>query len=143
MNIREASINDVPELVSLMNQLGYPTSVEKFKPRFKAISENPNYHTLVAEMNGKVIGMAGCCIGMFYEYDGSYVQIVAFVVDTNYRRKGIGKILIQEVESWAEKQEAIAIALNSGNRLERNDAHEFYSSMGYISESIGFVKNLI
>ncbi|WP_267879771.1 GNAT family N-acetyltransferase [Pontibacillus marinus] len=64
-------------------------------------------------------------------------------MDTNYRRKGIGKILIEEVESWAEKQGAIAITLNSGNRSERAEAHQFYSSMGYTSKSIGFGKKLL
>ncbi|MCM3587818.1 hypothetical protein M3182_19010 [Mesobacillus maritimus] len=30
MDVRNATINDVPILVPLMEQLGYPTSVEKF-----------------------------------------------------------------------------------------------------------------
>ncbi|RCW64541.1 GNAT family N-acetyltransferase [Saliterribacillus persicus] len=143
MDIREATINDVPDLVSLMEQLGYPTSIDKFKMRFNTITANPSYHTLVTEMDGKIVGMAGLCTGLFYEYDGSYVQIVAFVVNTNYRRKGIGEKLIQEVESWAKKQGAIAIALNSGNRKEREVAHHFYTSMGYTAKSTGFGKSLI
>ncbi len=143
MDIREATINDVPDLVSLMEQLGYPTSIDKFKMRFNTITANQSYHTLVADMNGKIVGMAGLCTGLFYEYDGLYVQIVAFVVNTNYRRKGIGEKLIQEVESWAKKQGAIAIALNSGNRKEREAAHHFYTSMGYKAKSTGFGKSLI
>ncbi len=142
MNVRDASINDIPELVPLMEQLGYPTSVDKFKKRFNAIAENSNYRTFVAEMNGKVVGMAGSCLGMFYEHDGSYVQIIAFVVDTNYRRKGIGEKLIQAVENWAKTQGAMTIALNSGSRLEREGAHQFYSNMGFISKSIGLQKSL-
>lgn len=67
--------------------------------------------------------MAGLCTGLFYEFDGSYVRIVAFVVDSNYRRKGIGKNLIQEAENWAKKQGAIAIGLNSGNCEERKAEH--------------------
>jgi GNAT superfamily N-acetyltransferase len=102
MDIREATINDVPELVFLMAQLGYPTSLDKFKLRFNAIVANPSYHTFVAELDGKIVGMVGLCTGLFYEYDGSYVRIVAFVVDTNYRRRGIGKKLIQEAEFGQE-----------------------------------------
>ncbi|MBU7595684.1 GNAT family N-acetyltransferase [Metabacillus halosaccharovorans] len=143
MNIREATINDAPELASLMDQLGYPTSVNTFKLRFSAITGNQNYHTLVAELDRKVVGMAGVCSSLFYEYDGSYVRIVAFVVDTNHRRKGIGKKLIQEAESWAKEQGAIAIGLNSGNREERKNAHQFYLNMGYKDKSIGFSKSLV
>lgn len=143
MNIREATINDVPELVSLMDQLGYPTSNDTFSIRFNAITANPNYHTLVAELDRKVVGMAGLCSNLFYEYDGSYVRIVAFVVDTNHRRKGIGKKLIQEAERWAKKQGAIAIGLNSGIREERKQAHQFYLNMGFKDKSIGFSKSLV
>ncbi|ENH96047.1 histone acetyltransferase HPA2 [Gracilibacillus halophilus YIM-C55.5] len=143
MDIREASINDVPDLVLLMEQLGYPTSIDKFKIRLKTITANLNYHTLVAEMDGKIVGMAGLCTGLFYEYDGSYVQIVAFVVDIDYRRKGIGKKLIKEVECWAKNQGAITVSINSGNRKEREAAHHFYTSMGYEAKSIGFNKSLI
>ena len=143
MIIREANINDASELAHLMGQLGYPTTVNNFKIRFNQILTNPSYHTLVVELDGKVVGMAGVCTGIFFEHDGSYVRIVAFVVDSGYRRKGIGKKLIQAVESWAKEQGAIAIALNSGNREERKAAHQFYSSMGYEAKSIGFSKGLV
>lgn len=143
MDIREAKINDVSNLVLLMEQLGYPTSIENFKIRFNAIVANPTYHTLVAELDGEIVGMAGLCSSLFYEYDGSYVRIVAFVVDTNHRRKGIGKKLIQEAENWAKDQGAIAIGLNSGNRVERKNAHQFYLNMGYKDKSIGFSKSLV
>lgn len=64
--------------------------------------------------------MSGLCTGLFYEFDGSYVRIVAFVVDSNYRRKGIGEKLIHEAENWARKQGAITIGLNSGNRRKKS-----------------------
>ncbi|MBU9721635.1 MULTISPECIES: GNAT family N-acetyltransferase [Bacillaceae] len=143
MDIREAKINDVPDLVLLMEQLGYPTSVDNFKNRFNTIVANPGYHTLVAELDGKIVGMAGLCSSLFYEYDGSYVRIVAFIVDTNHRRKGIGKKLLQEAESWAKEQGAMAIGLNSGNREERKNAHQFYLKMGYKIKGIGFSKSVV
>lgn len=63
-----------------MERLGYPTSVDKMKSRINAISSNASYHTLVVDYNGRVVGMGGFCTNLFYEYDGSYVRIVAFVV---------------------------------------------------------------
>ena len=143
MEIREATINDIPELVVLMDQLGYPTSFDKMKSRFNAISSDASYHTLVADFDGNVVGMAGLCTNLFYENDGTYVRILVFVVDSNYRRKGIGEKLIQKAEKWAKEQGANAIGLNSGNREERKDAHQFYIDMGYKDKSIGFTKNLV
>ncbi len=142
MKIREATKNDVPQMVSLMEQLGYPTALEQFKQRFEKIFTNPCYHTLIAEFEDQIVGMAGLCTDLFYEHDGSYVRIVAFVVDSKYRRKGIGKKLMQEIESWARDQGFIAIALNSGNRKERKDAHQFYLSIGFEAKSIGYGKVL-
>lgn len=142
MKVREATKNDVSQMVTLMEQLGYPSSLEQFEQRFESIFTNPCYHTLVAELENQIVGMAGLCTDLFYEYDGSYVRIVAFVVDSNYRRRGIGKKLMQEIESWARNQGVIAIALNSGNRKERKDAHQFYLSMGFEAKSIGYDKPL-
>lgn len=143
MIIRKAEMGDVSQIVSLMEQLGYPTTIDHMANRFHTISTNSNYHTLVAEYNGKVVGMAGLCTSLFYEYDGCYVRIVAFVVDIHYRRKGVGKSLIQEAEKWAIEQGATAIGLNSGNREERKGAHQFYLEMGYKEKSIGFSKGLV
>lgn len=143
MLIRKATKEDIPQLVFLMEQLGYPNTVDRMQIRFNNIELNPDYHTLIAELNGKVVGMAGLCTGPFYEFDGSYVRIVAFVVDSEYRRKGIGKKLIHEAENWASEQGAIAIVLNSGNREERKAAHQFYLSMGYQDKSVGYRKSLL
>ncbi|ALC90661.1 GNAT family acetyltransferase [Bacillus sp. FJAT-18017] len=143
MKIRTATKNDVPKLASLMEQLGYPTTVKSMEYRFNNIESNPSYLTLIAELNGDVVGMAGLCKSLFYEYDGCYVRIAAFVVDSKYRRRGIGEKLILETERWARELGAIAISLNSGNRQERIAAHKFYTSMGFEAKSTGFSKMLI
>ncbi|MDR4886000.1 GNAT family N-acetyltransferase [Fredinandcohnia sp. QZ13] len=143
MEIRIATINDVEDLTSLVNQLGYPTTVESMKVRFENIESNPDYHTLIASYDSKTVGMIGMVKGYYYEIDGLYVRIVAFVVDSNFRRKGIGKELLEEAESWARRGGAVGIGLNSGNRRERINAHKFYKNMGYVEKSIGFAKSLI
>ncbi|MEI4529354.1 GNAT family N-acetyltransferase [Priestia megaterium] len=142
MKVREFQIEDTPQLVHLMDQLGYPTSLEKLEIRLSNIQSQANYHTLVAELNNKIVGMVGLCHNLFYEYDNSYVRIVAFIVDINHRRKGIGERLMCEAEKWAINQGATYIMLNSGNREERKAAHKFYLNMRYKDMSTGFSKLL-
>lgn len=142
MKIREACSCDIPQMAFLMGQLGYSTTVEQMRTRFEKISAEPSYHTLVIEVEGKVVGMSGLCTGIFYESDGIYVRIVAFVVDDNYRKKGLGKLLLAESEEWAMSKGAAGIVLNSGNRTERIAAHAFYKAMGYREKSTGFTKQL-
>lgn len=142
MKIREACSSDIPQMAYLMGQLGYPTTVEQMRMRFEKISAEPAYHTLVIEVEGKAVGMSGLCTGIFYESDGIYARIVAFVVDDTYRKKGLGKLLLAESEEWARSKGAVGIVLNSGNRTERLAAHAFYKAMGYREKSTGFAKQL-
>ncbi|ALP36068.1 hypothetical protein ASL14_07690 [Paenibacillus sp. IHB B 3084] len=140
LKIRTAREEDIPALAYLMEELGYPTSVEEMKLRYDRIASNPNYHTLVAELEGEVVGMVGLHSDIFYERNEDYARIVVFVMDSKHRNKGIGKALNQEAEAWAKENGLVAIALNSGNRSERQDAHQFYRRLGYEATSTGFVK---
>ncbi|MFB7142173.1 GNAT family N-acetyltransferase [Gottfriedia sp. NPDC056225] len=142
VSIREANKNDVSDLAFLMKELGFPTTIEKMELRFNHIQSNSNYHTLVAEENSKIIGMIGLFTGLLYNKDGIYCRVISFVVDSKIRNKGVGNLLIQEAEKWAKNQGAIYIGLNSGNQLDRLDAHEFYKRSGYKADSTGFVKTL-
>ncbi|WP_229593171.1 GNAT family N-acetyltransferase [Rossellomorea vietnamensis] len=98
MEIREAIQSDMTELAELMNQLGYPTSLKGMRSRFDRIESSPDYRTLVAVCNEKVAGMIGLVKGYYYEMDGCYVRIVALVVDSAFRNKGIGHELVVEAE---------------------------------------------
>jgi GNAT superfamily N-acetyltransferase len=127
--IREAGAGDVEALAGLMSELGYPSSPESMRERFARISEHPAYHTLVAEDAGLVIGMAGLETGHYYEVDGGYARISAFVVAARYRRLGVGTALIQAAEHRARREGADDIFLNSGKH--RSHAHSFYEDSGY------------
>lgn len=82
------------------------------------------------------------CKALAYEFDGIYVRLLAFVVKSNQREKGVGKMLLNACEKWAIKEGAKTIALNSGNRQEREVAHLFYKRNGFEGKSTGFIKKL-
>jgi len=140
--IRDSVVSDVAELTLLINELGYYTLESEMKERYEIISTNPDYKTIVAVIGTEVVGMAGLCKGMFYEKNGMYMRILAFVVKQTWRNHGVGKILLVASEKWAIEQGLNMILLNSGNRDERNDAHAFYKEMGYTVKSSGYVKQL-
>ena len=140
--IRDAQMDDVEELTLLMTDLGYPTTLEEFRVRFENITAHPDYRTIVAVVNGEMVGMAGLSKNIFYEMNGMYMRIVAFVVKQSSRKLGIGKLLIEASEKWALEQGLSTVVINSGNRTERDAAHAFYQKMGYAIKSSGFVKKL-
>ena len=57
--IRDAAYRDADAPTGLMGQLGYPTAPVKTARRFREIAVDPSYTTLVAEAEGRVVGMVG------------------------------------------------------------------------------------
>ncbi|RPF53232.1 GNAT family N-acetyltransferase [Aquisalibacillus elongatus] len=140
--IREANLSDVEELTKLMSELGYPTDAETMKQRYEAIDRHPDYHTLVFEHNGTLLGMVGMLKAMRFEHDAPYVRIITMVVDSSERGHGIGKKLLNAAEEWAKSQGCQMINLNSGNRPERQKAHHFYERNGFKGSATGFYKKI-
>lgn len=140
--IRDAGEGDIPQLTVLFTDLGYPTTDDEVLVRFNQVSKNPDYRTLVITEGDDVLGLAGLMHGIWYEKNGTYVRILAFVIRQDQRGKGIGKLLIRAVEGWAQGMGANSVILSSGNREERVGAHLFYQSLGYEIKSSGFIKQL-
>jgi GNAT superfamily N-acetyltransferase len=140
MRLREATLADADALARLMDGLGYPTSGEAMRRRLSAIGAHPDYHTLVAEVEGQVVGIVGLRRALSYEKNGTYVQILVLAVDESRRGVGIGTSLIREVEAWARSQGAAALLVNSG--AHRGAAHRFYGRMGFRPTGLRFVKRL-
>lgn len=141
--IRKATESDISQMAKLMGELGYPTTKEEMEQRFLKINTCNLYNTQVAEFNEKIVGMIGMILGYHYEKNDNYVRIVALVVDSEYRKKGIGKKLIMAAEEWAEHQSANRLVLNSGNRSERSEAHQFYTDRGFEAKATGYYKTLV
>jgi GNAT superfamily N-acetyltransferase len=140
--IRHASAEDVKDMALLVTQLGYPSSEKEMRIRFESILAHPDYCTLVAVINNEIVGLSGMVKGLYYEYNGEYLRILAFVVKDTGRKQGIGRTLIKACEQWAISQGLDAVMLSSGNRPAREAAHAFYKNVGYELKSSGFFKKL-
>lgn len=140
--IRDALEADIPQLSNLITQLGYPCTMAEVLERYKNVNDHPDYRTLVITDGDKAVGMAGLMKGFWYEKNGTYVRILAFVINHDYRGKGLGKLLINAIEEWAISVGANSVILSSGNRDERIAAHHFYQNLGYQIKSSGFIKQL-
>lgn len=140
--IRDFKFDDIGEVAVLMGELGYPTSVEAMRKRMETLMTLPDYHTFVAELDGKAVGMIGVCKRVQYESDDVSAQIIALVTDSQYRGMGIGQALVQMAETWALEAGAPMTSLTSGIKPQRTVAHEFYKNLGYTITGYRFVKKL-
>ncbi len=141
--IREARMQDIDGLARLMGELGYPTDTKEMEDRMSPIFSDKAYQTYVYEEDGKLLGMIGMILCYRFEKNERYIRVVALVVSSESRGKGIGSRLLEEAENWAKVQGANLMTLNSGNRAERNDAHQYYIRRGFEGKATGFYKQLI
>jgi len=140
MKIRNAVIDDFI-VIHLLNMfgLGYEYPPEKTKRRLAYIISKPYTKFLVAEIDGNVVGYIHAA-----DYDCSYSDslknILALVVDEDYRGKGVGRALVQAIEKWALSSGAAGVRLVTS--MFREGAHRFYDSCGYVvrKEQKNYVK---
>lgn len=138
----EKDFSQINHLLQLYYELGYPTTSERLIARLSKITNNKDYYMLLLLKNDKIIGFSGMCKMSFYEKDGEYMRILAFVIHSDFRKRGYGKKLLADSEKLARKLNCKIITLNSGNRNERLVAHKLYKNSGYVSTTIGFSKSL-
>jgi GNAT superfamily N-acetyltransferase len=142
LTVRALEKEDYEDLAVLMEELGYPAPVAEVAERFDQLDKLSDYASLVVVKNGKAVGFSGLCRMHYFELNGTYTRILAFVVSSAVRKQGVGSILLKASEQWAVEHGCNGITLNSGNRPERQAAHAFYTANGYSAKSTGFSKTL-
>ncbi len=138
--IRAVELTDAPEIATLVTQLGYPTSAAEMEGRLKVLLSQANYTIYVATIEDSVVGMVGAYLGYALEYDGPYGRLTGLVVDEKWRGRGLGKLLMEKIESWVMQRGASWLILTSG--VHRTNAHRFYRNLGYQETGLRFAKRL-
>ena len=138
--IRDATNEDAGAVAVLITQLGYETTEDEMRRRMQRIGADPQYVSLVALEDGKVVGFLGMAFGLHYEYNGSYARIVALSVAPQMRGKNIGTSLVAAAEKIARSRGALTCVVNSG--IQRSEAHEFYQKCGFSWRGKAFYKAL-
>lgn len=124
---------DFPQFHSLLSQL--VPSMEKIKEvneiTLADLLGQKDYHLFVARDNEKkvapIIGMASI---IFYQIPTGYKAIIEdVIVDQNYRGKGIGKALTQELIKLAREKNVQYIDLTSSP--SRVAANQLYQKLGF------------
>ena len=80
MQIRKATMKDAEALLSLYEDLGYPTTASKLSQRLEMILSQPHYGCLLAERKRRNFRFLRLCKALLFEADGSYYRILALSV---------------------------------------------------------------
>lgn len=81
-------------------------------------------HVLVFYKNEIAVGCGG-----FKEYDKNTAEIKRMFVHPDYRKKGISKIILTEIENWAKEYNYLNYILETSPKLEV--AIALYKKSGY------------
>ena len=141
MIVRPVTTDDAVEVCELcQNDLGYQCDKTLVKERINQL--NPEREAVfVAVIDDSVVGFVH-----IEKYNTLYFEtmanILGLAVSSKYRRRGIGKALVEQAEKWAEENDIELMRLNSGSK--RIGAHKFYQTLGYLSEKsqMRFIKRL-
>ena len=141
MKIREATVQDAEALCRISCQeLGYPCKLDFVSARIHSL-EKKRERIFIAEDKGII---AGYIHAETYEllYFEPMINILGLAVSSQFRRCGVGKMLLERTEEWAKQEGITVLRCNSG--ASRKEAHTFYRAMGFHKEKeqIRFLKEL-
>ncbi|MCL2141530.1 MAG: GNAT family N-acetyltransferase [Methanimicrococcus sp.] len=131
VEIRTLEIGDMASLAKLNRHFWNEESdVEEMERKFCDLQNNPSYIFLCAVEGAELVGsIMGIVCDELYGTCKPFLVVENMVVDPKYRRKGIAKLLFEELE----KQSVIkgcryAILVTD---TEREGACKFYESVGF------------
>lgn len=138
--VRPAREEDARALSSLMTQLGYPSDASQLRMRLQRTAGDPDVRALVAEQDGRIVGMIGLMVFHSFVHDQLHGYITSLVVDEAVRGSGAGSTLLAAGEAWFKERGAEKATLTS--HLRRVAAHRFYERRGYEFNGRRYVKSL-
>lgn len=141
MIIRPVTTADVKQLSVLCGMLGYPADPEVVVRRMERFLAHPSTSIHVAVLGNKLVGFISFIHEPLFHQDGNCGTITALAVHNEHQGKGIGKLLVNEIENVAREAGCIKISVASG--MQRLEAHEFYRRLGYLEITKRFVKQLL
>ena len=128
MIVRDARPTDVSAVHRLIGQLADAPDEAAFGTRFEDVLATDDHRIIVAEAEGKVVGV----LHMFERpaLEKSCEAVVqALVVDSEARSGGVGEVLMCEAETWAQARQLPSASLY--RRVDRTRSHAFYERLGY------------
>ena len=123
---REMIAFDLPVIVSMEREV-YRTdawSIGQFKEELAAASRN-RYYIVAQNDEGEIVAYAG----VFSPDLGLDADVLTLTVLPDYRRQGIGRVMLDQLITWAKMRKAPAIFLEV--REGNVEASPLYKSAGF------------
>ncbi len=143
IRIRNARMEDAPQLSNLSTELGYLVSIRDLLSRLPLLLNSDEHTILIAEDDeGQMLGWVHAALVLRVE-SRPFAEIGGIVVHSGHRNEGIGGQLIQRTEEWAAKRGMETLRLRS--QIARDEAHRFFKNQGFclMKEQLVFERALV
>jgi len=140
--IRDLQKEDLPQLAGLYAQFWNEQSdVSKMSVAFDNIVAANTHILLCAEENGRLLGsVMGVICAELYGDCRPFLVIENMIIDKTERRKGIGRLLLETLETRAKVRNCTQMILVT--EKNRTDACAFYESFGFQRDTTGYKKKV-
>lgn len=139
INIRRAVESDVTVVYNFLCELEEETlDFNIFREIFNRNLKNPDCHYLLAFDAAECVGYASVHAQWLLHHCGKVGEIQEMFVITDYRSKGVGSLLMQELMKVAERENFKILEVTANKK--RVDTHRFYEGKGLEPTHFKFVK---
>jgi len=128
IQIRLIKESDAVAVRSLSGQLGYRLSAEETVENIRDVLSNRDQAAFVACLDGVVIGWIHIFRTVRLE-SKSFIEIGGLIIDENYRKQGVGKLLVRSAGELAKGEHIGKLRVRCNKK--RIEAHQFYRALGF------------
>lgn len=142
LKIRNCQLSDFTKVFKLLEQLWFDSILEYDSLRgvFENILKTDTQKLVVGIVENKIIGFCSLTIKHNLWQAGNLGHIDELVIDKEFRGKGYGKKMIENITNLAQELKCKRIELDSA--FNRTEAHEFYKTLEYEKRAYLFSKKI-
>lgn len=128
VSIQNASRKYLTGIRELVLEWGYSASESQTQIWLEAVLNSPNHKVFVAVSNDSIAGwiVIEKRISLSTEFTS---EITGLVVGSNFRRLGIGQLLVNAAAEWSQSLGLSQVVVRSN--VSRLESHDFYQSIGF------------
>lgn len=141
MKIRKLELKDMEQSFKLLNELYYnKIKYNTYKEKFINCLKENDFYGIVAEKDGVVLGVLTSRIITRLVKSKDILFIDDLIVSKEYRRQGVGNLLLQSASNFAKEKNCGTIELKS--YITNKNAHQFYENFGFKKLHYAFKKKI-
>jgi hypothetical protein len=139
LEIKVIATNHILTILPLLKELNTYTDATILKNRVILMAQQQNYTCIGVYHNQLLIGVAGLWF-LTRHYCGKTIEPDHVIITSEYRNKGIGKILFDWIYNYASEKGYETIELNT--YIANVKSHKFYENEGFKKLGYHYLKKL-